>query len=93
MLRGQRRAWGPCWNTLLWLDNIHSIFLDIPFTEEDTVDVINGMAAGKAPGLDGLTAQFYKEYASLLAPAYRLSMRKQWALGFYPLLYVRLSQA
>lgn len=41
--------------------------MDEPYTEEDIKRVIGGMRADKAPGPDGLTAQFYKTYMDLLA--------------------------
>ncbi|KAJ1090846.1 hypothetical protein NDU88_003974 [Pleurodeles waltl] len=41
--------------------------LDEPFTVEELIQVISAMLVNKAPGLDGLTAKFYKEFALTVA--------------------------
>ncbi|KAJ1113540.1 hypothetical protein NDU88_001782 [Pleurodeles waltl] len=52
---------------LLWLDRVHCSNLDTPFSEEEVIQVIQTMPKEKAPGLDGFTTSFYKDYADLLA--------------------------
>lgn len=54
--------------SLAWLSSGAREFMDLPITEEDIKMVIGSMPAGKAPGADGLTDAFYKEYADLVAP-------------------------
>lgn len=41
--------------------------LDLPITKEEIIEVINNLPSGKAPALDGLTAEFYKAYPEELA--------------------------
>lgn len=43
-------------------------YLDQPYSTDDIKKVIGGLRADRAPGPDGLGAQFYKEYADILAP-------------------------
>ncbi|KAJ1216977.1 hypothetical protein NDU88_004575 [Pleurodeles waltl] len=52
---------------LLWLEEGHRIFLDEPFTAREVIQLINAMPGDKAPGLDDLSAAFYKEYTQILA--------------------------
>uniref|UniRef100_A0A3B4ZND7 Reverse transcriptase domain-containing protein n=1 Tax=Stegastes partitus TaxID=144197 RepID=A0A3B4ZND7_9TELE len=42
--------------------------LDAPITTEEIVEVIRSLSSGKAPGLDGFTAEFFKCFATELAP-------------------------
>ena len=42
--------------------------LEAPITKEEIVTVIRGLPSSKAPGLDGFTAEFFKEYAEELSP-------------------------
>ncbi|KAJ1188534.1 hypothetical protein NDU88_005295 [Pleurodeles waltl] len=53
---------------LIWLDSAHHAYLDVPITTEEIIHVISDLPGYRAPGLDGLTTAFYKEYAPLLAP-------------------------
>lgn len=43
-------------------------FLDADITREELIEVINALPAGKAPGPDGFTAEFFKSFAPELAP-------------------------
>ena len=39
-----------------------------PITQREVLDAIGKLKLGKAPGTDGLTAIFYKKFASMIAP-------------------------
>lgn len=53
---------------MVWIDNADREFIAAPIDAEEVKLAINALACGKAPGSDGLTADFYKAYQNLLAP-------------------------
>lgn len=53
---------------LTWFNNNARTYMELPFTTDDIKQVISSMPADKAPGADGLTAAFYKEYTDRIAP-------------------------
>lgn len=53
---------------LIWFSKQDRSIMELPFTTDDIKQVINSMPANKAPGADGLTAAFYKEYVDITAP-------------------------
>ncbi|KAJ1115704.1 hypothetical protein NDU88_003926 [Pleurodeles waltl] len=54
--------------SLLWFDRAHREYFDAPFTIEEVNAAIRSLPGDKAPGLDGLTSAFYKEFTDILAP-------------------------
>lgn len=50
------------------ISDSQKIFLDAPISIKEILSVINTLPSGKAPGPDGFTPEFYKEYAEELAP-------------------------
>lgn len=47
---------------------MHKEYFSQPIEESDIKEAIQSLPNNKAPGPDGLTAEFYKAYADLLAP-------------------------
>ena len=45
-----------------------SLSCDRPLTDDELLDAVRGMARSKAPGLDGLSLEFYFAFWYLLAP-------------------------
>ena len=41
--------------------------LNAPISKQEVLNAINGLQSGKAPGPDGLSSEFYKEFQDLLA--------------------------
>lgn len=58
---------------IAWLSDDHREYLCQPITEEDIKTAIKSLPNKKAPGPDGLTCEFYKEFAHGLTP-YLLEM-------------------
>ena len=50
------------------LSDRDSELLEGPFTVEEVVRAINGLARGKSPGEDGLSSEFYSSHSEILAP-------------------------
>ncbi len=48
------------------VNNLSQLIGDI--TEQEVASAINRLNNGKAPGLDGLMAEFYKHFATFLSP-------------------------
>ncbi|KAJ1109004.1 hypothetical protein NDU88_006374 [Pleurodeles waltl] len=53
---------------LVWFEEAHRAYLDMPFTVEEVAAAILSLPGDKSPGVDGLTPAFYKEYVDILAP-------------------------
>lgn len=53
---------------LAWLSDGQQDYLSLPITEEDIRQANTTLPNKKAPGPDGLTCEFYKEYAEELSP-------------------------
>ncbi len=57
-----------------FLTNLNLLMIDKPvqlmgvITEQEVASAINQLNNGKSPGLDGLTAEFYKYFVSMLEP-------------------------
>ena len=49
------------------LEESHNMILDKPFTVEEVTEAIYSLPPNKAPGLDGLPAEWYKNYAEELS--------------------------
>lgn len=41
---------------------------DRPISQQEVLSIINLLKNNKSPGMDGLTAEFYKVFATVLAP-------------------------
>lgn len=44
------------------------LICDAPITQEEVLSVISQLKSNRSPGVDGITAEFYREFAELLAP-------------------------
>ena len=63
------------------LDGTSAKFLEAEITSEDIVEAISKLAYHKAPGSDGIPAEFYAAFDTLLAPYLRIIFSASQKLG------------
>lgn len=69
---------------LAWFNDGARQYMDLPFSQEDIRAIIMSMPPGKAPGPDGLTLEFYKEYVDILVPKLHRAFEEAVESGILP---------
>ncbi|XP_078503492.1 fibrocystin [Lissotriton helveticus] len=69
---------------LCWLGDSHRAFLGCPFELDEIRDAIMSLSNGKAAGLDGLPAEFYKCYIDIMAPVLKQIFEESLEAGILP---------
>ena len=66
------------------LSEADSIFCDRPIVLNEIIDAINHLKINKSPGIDGFTAEFYKQFCESLAPFLKEVYRESTDRGSLP---------
>lgn len=59
--------------------------LERPLSTEELLNALKGMESGKSPGMDGLPAEFYKEFWAVLGEELLAVLNKSLSVGSLPL--------
>ena len=69
---------------LLSLSEEQTHLLNAPISKQEVLNAINGLQSGKAPGPDGLSSEFYKEFQDLLADQILNMLNDSFERGVLP---------